>query len=203
MSTLLSDDPRAIRTREAFQQAFQHLLEVKPFSKITVTDITRQAGYARHTFYNHYQTKEDLLTQLIDSVLADFISGLDNWNFNQSTSQADLQLFTSFFQVWQDHPEIVEILNKIDFDPLLIEQFKLIFTRFFYKRVQGEIPSVGMGLAKYVISFNAYALLGILKPWLQAGMQQTPEEVAGLLIQLTAPTQRMQTVEKYKHIFHS
>lgn len=86
MTHVLSHDPRAVRTRAGLQQAFKDLLDEKPFHKITVTDIAEQAGFARHTFYNHYETKEDILNHLI----------------------------VSFFQVWQDNPGVVRILNKID-----------------------------------------------------------------------------------------
>ena len=39
---MLSCDPRAIRTRQAFQQAFKELLQTRPYHKITVTDISEK-----------------------------------------------------------------------------------------------------------------------------------------------------------------
>ncbi len=61
MAQTPSHDPRAVRTRASLQKAFKDLLRVKSYQKITITDITGKAGIARHTFYNHYQTKQDLL----------------------------------------------------------------------------------------------------------------------------------------------
>lgn len=59
MPSVRSNDPRAIRSRKAFQDAFIELLQAESYQKITVTDIAERAGFARHTFYNHYDTKED------------------------------------------------------------------------------------------------------------------------------------------------
>ena len=60
------------------------------------------------------------------------------------------------------------------------------------------MPSVDKELAKYVIYFNAYTLLGILKPWFQDGMKHPAEALAGLLIQLTGSSQRMQACSIFK-----
>ena len=77
MSNFQSNDPRAVRTRQEIQTAFIELLREKPYQSITVTDIAGKAGYARHTFYNHYETKDDLLANLIDSIFDEFFSKLD------------------------------------------------------------------------------------------------------------------------------
>jgi len=200
MANFISNDPRALRTRQAFQDAFIELLQEKSYQKITVTDIAKSAGFARHTFYNHYETKEDILNHLIDSILDKFFSSVDKWDFFLADPKEELRMFTSFFQVWKDHSDIVIILNKIDMDILLIERLKTYFTRFFYERVSKEMPSVDLELAKYIINFNAYTLLGILKPWLGDEMRHPPEVMAGFLTQLTGSSQRLQAVEKFKSI---
>jgi AcrR family transcriptional regulator len=201
MPNVRSNDPRAIRSRKAFQDAFVKLLQEKSYQKITVTDIAEGAGFARHTFYNHYDTKEDILNHLVDSVLEQFFSGLDQWDFYFDDPEEELGMYTSFFQVWKDNYEIVKILNKIDIDFVLIERLKIYFTRFFYERVSKEIPSVDIKLAKYFINFNAYTLVGILKPWLKDEMRYPPEVMAGLLTELTSSSQRKLAVEKFKSVF--
>ena len=201
MPSVRSDDPRAIRSRKAFQDAFIELLHEESYQKITVTDIAERAGFARHTFYNHYETKEDILNHLIDSVLEQFFSGLDQWDFYFADPGEELGMYTSFFQVWKDNHEIVKIINKIDIDFVLIERLKTYFTRFFYERVSKEIPSVDLELAKYFIDFNAYTLVGILKPWLKDDMRYPPEVMAGLLTELTSSYQRKEAVEKFKRVF--
>jgi AcrR family transcriptional regulator len=185
----------------SFTKAFRELLQAKSFQKITVTDIAEKAGFARHTFYNHYETKEDILNYLIDSALDEYFERMVKWDIYIADPEKELRMFAHFFQVWKDNPEVVDILKNIDLDILLVERLKTFFTKFYYEIVSKEIPKVNMQFAKYIINFNAYALLGILKPWLQDGMKYSPEVMAGFLMQLTGATRRMQTVEKYKGVF--
>ena len=200
MSSIQSNDPRAIRTRQAFQEAFLILLQKKQYPRITVTDVANRAGFARHTFYNHYETLDDLLSNLIDSVLDAFFSKLDKWDFDLNDAEDELRMMTAFFQVWKDCPETVHILSNLDMDDLLIKRLKAYFTKFYYEQVTPKIPGASLPLAHYMISFNAYTLLGILKPWLQDDMRHPPEVMAKFLIRLTGSVQRRQAVEEFKRV---
>ena len=113
MSSFHSNDPRAVRTRHAFRDAFIELLQTKTYQSITVTDIAKRAGFARHTFYNHYETKEHLLSKLIDAVLDKFFSKLAKWDFNLNEPEDEINLISSFFYVWKNNVEIVRILKKL------------------------------------------------------------------------------------------
>jgi hypothetical protein len=109
-------------------------------------------------------------------------------------------MIASFFHVWTDHLEIVRIFNKLDLDDVLIRRLKAYFTKYYYTQVTQDIPGAHTALANYMISFNAYMLLGLLKPWLQDEMKYPPEVMAEFLIQMTGSTQRRHAVEKYKSI---
>jgi len=201
MSNFQSNDPRAVRTRREIQRAFIELLGEKPYQNITVTDIAGKAGYARHTFYNHYETKDDLLANLIDIVYDEFFSKLDKWNIKIKDGDEELKVIISyFFSVWQDNRDTVRVLRRLEIDNLLIIRLKAYFTKFYYDQVAKEIPGTDMVLAKYIINFNAYTMLGILKPWLEDGMRHPPEVMAEFLVELTGSSQRRQTVERFKNI---
>ena len=58
-------DPRSLRTENQILTAFDALLEEKELSEITVTDLTKQAGISRKTFYLHYNSIDDLVQALI------------------------------------------------------------------------------------------------------------------------------------------
>ena len=182
------------------QQAFRELLRETAYHKISVKEIAQRAGFARHTFYNHYQTKEDILNHLMDGMLDKFFSDLDSWNLYGSKMGEDIEIVRSFFQAWKDNVELVDILKKVDIDAVLTERLINQFTKFYYAHVSPGIPQAKIALAKYVISFNAYALLSILKPWLQDNMRHSPQTMAELVIQLSSADQRVAAVERFKHI---
>jgi AcrR family transcriptional regulator len=201
MAFSLSQDPRAVRSRIAIQDAFTELMRTKPYPKITITDITARAGIARHTFYNHYETKAALLDHLVDSILEEFFLILKDWNLFLADKAQEQAMLTAFFQAWRDHAEIVDLLRAVDIEYVIMERLKAFFTRFFYDRVKHEMPSVDLELARYVISFNSYSLLGLLLPWFESGMKQEPQDLAGFYNQLSDSAQRRRAIQKYQDIF--
>jgi AcrR family transcriptional regulator len=55
------------------QEALIGLILEKGFDSVTVEEITDRADLGRTTFYLHFEDKEDLLMQAIDSISEDFI----------------------------------------------------------------------------------------------------------------------------------
>ncbi len=68
----LSLDPRVRRTRKWIGDALADLLQEKPFADISISDITRRAGIARVTFYQHFENKQAVLLALV----SEFFEGL-------------------------------------------------------------------------------------------------------------------------------
>lgn len=70
------DDPRVIRTRQQFVQAFNDLVgEKRNFYSISVHDITTQAAVNRTTFYAHFQDKYDFLEYWKTEKFKIFVNG--------------------------------------------------------------------------------------------------------------------------------
>lgn len=69
-------DPRSKRSQELLRQALLRLIETRPFEKVTLRDITAEAGVSYPTFFNHYASKEDLFRDVsrpqITALLAAF-----------------------------------------------------------------------------------------------------------------------------------
>ena len=64
MSTALSDDPRALRTRERLREALRRLVADDDFSHVGVAELCREAGVHRTTFYGHYDGVGDVAADL-------------------------------------------------------------------------------------------------------------------------------------------
>lgn len=61
-------DRRRRKTRAAIFGAFEELLSEKPYSAITVGDIIKRADVGRTTFYDNFETKDDLLRELCEGL---------------------------------------------------------------------------------------------------------------------------------------
>lgn len=56
---------KVLFSQELLHQALLVLLKEKPLNKITIRELCATAGVNRTTFYNHYQSPEDILRELV------------------------------------------------------------------------------------------------------------------------------------------
>ena len=62
-------DRRTRYTRQTIKDTFLELLNQKSFTKITVTEICKNAEINRGTFYLHYYDIHDVLTDIFDDMI--------------------------------------------------------------------------------------------------------------------------------------
>ena len=60
----MQQNPQFLRTDKAIKQALIHLLNVKPFEKITVQDILDETPVTRSTFYKHFHDKYEIVERM-------------------------------------------------------------------------------------------------------------------------------------------
>lgn len=65
----MANNTQFLRTDKAISSAFLHLLEKKPFEKITVQDILDETPVTRATFYAHYHDKYEVVEKMLDQFL--------------------------------------------------------------------------------------------------------------------------------------
>lgn len=63
------DDKRVQRTQQALFEAFTDLVLTRPYADIKIADIIEAAGVGRSTFYEHYQSKDDVLRHAMSGLL--------------------------------------------------------------------------------------------------------------------------------------
>ncbi len=62
------DDPRVRKTRRGLCDALLRLLSQQDYDDITIKDIADEAEVARITFYRHYSSKQELLTDCLNNL---------------------------------------------------------------------------------------------------------------------------------------
>ena len=74
-------DRRVKRTKEAIYNACLDLLMEKEYDKITISEVARKADIDRKTFYLHYTSIDDALTEYSESKLKELSSRLNARGF--------------------------------------------------------------------------------------------------------------------------
>ena len=90
----LQENPLAIRAKNLITDAFFDCLEENPYKKIKISEICRRAGVARSTFYNHYESVEDIPYV---HYLEDWLVGLEDVVTELAAKKASV---INFFARW-------------------------------------------------------------------------------------------------------
>ena len=65
------------RTKQAFADALIRLMKLKSYDKISTSEIIKEAGASRRTFYYHFQDKQDLICWYFDKDITTALGNSD------------------------------------------------------------------------------------------------------------------------------
>lgn len=150
-----------IQTKQDYVTALFLLMKTQAFESITVSDITRKAGYARRTFYRYFQSRKALLTFYIDQCTLDVLNELSNKK-DQTLEEAII----IFFEFW------LKEKNRL----LLLQQRKQL--NLFMESWQTRLLNQSRSSTRYDKQFIIGGLFTLLVAWVQAGAIQSPQEMA-------------------------
>lgn len=84
-------DRRVARTKKRIYMAFFELVQKKPISEITVTELAKAADIDRKTFYIHYQTVQDVYDEFRKTVYIQVMDILNESERRGKENQARLE----------------------------------------------------------------------------------------------------------------
>ncbi|MEO0561980.1 MAG: TetR/AcrR family transcriptional regulator, partial [Chloroflexota bacterium] len=119
MTEKRKEDRRIRRTRKRLQDAVISLLQRKLLAKIQIKEIVEEADVSRTTFYQHFETKEQLLLSLIDDMFEKIHAEVFQERVDEEPLEI-LQLLTASYEQWQLHGERLKWLLQEENKDLLI-----------------------------------------------------------------------------------
>jgi AcrR family transcriptional regulator len=188
MSTKVSTDMRAQRSRRWLYAALLQLMKEKPFREIQITEIADRAQVARPTFYLHYSSKEELLLSQVDVVFAEFLNELSD---AIALGDYDRKKYSILiFQYWERNAEILRMVVQAD----LHEKFRERLRKYFLLAISQltsrvEDPNTGEPTREFIIDFESGGAYQLLTQWIIRGMPYSAEQMGSLFYQLAAAGQ--------------
>lgn len=154
-------DRRQERTRQALRQAFIALVAERRYEDIAVTDIVERANVGKSTFYEHFQSKDALLSALMDRMLRDLADA--------ARGQCD----PSTLHFLMDHFWANRRLGRVTFGKSLAPTIR--------RRLAAMIDGGVDGTPSPKSVMIASGQVGLLHSWLSGECTATPEEMAETL----------------------
>lgn len=183
-------ESKYFHTAEKMDEAFLELLEQKGFSYITVKELCQRAGVNRSTFYLHYETMGDLLTESVEYLrrkAASYFQPGDSAFLErlQDCPLEELDLITpqyllpylrfakehrNLFQTALKHTATLEL--ETSYEGLFRHVFRPILCRF-------HVPE---GDQEYMMAFYLRGVMAVVERWLEMGCQETEEQVTRVIM---------------------
>ena len=158
-----SDDRRVNRTRRAIFDAFAGEVLSRRYDEIRVADIIAAADVGRSTFYEHFNSKDDVLLSSIEplfAVLADAAAG--------APDRARLEFVLGHF--WEQRA-----LARVIFSADLYVKLSRKLGDMTEARLQGERH------ARLLATQRAGAMLAAIKAWLAGAFPMPADALAAQL----------------------
>ena len=152
---------------EKIERAFVQLLQTEELKNITVSDLCKETGLNRSTFYANFLDIYDLADTLRTKLETEFSSLFADYDYFHERSGA-LKMFT--------HIKENQIFYATYFKLCYDEAHKISI----YDTRRAEMEHMDRNV-KYHIEFFRSGLNTIIKMWLSDGCRESPEEMAEIL----------------------
>ena len=177
------ENQRIALTKKLLQEGLLRLLEVKPLENISVTELCRESGINRATFYNHYSTPQELLDSLENRMTDELRSIIGNPRNADEVILHTEQVCSYFY----DNARTILILNRCHADTDINEVLYNLNQNFQMYRLSSKYTNSLNQTSLHLVSVFFYTgCHNILLEWLKKDLPLTPKEVADLMIRLAS-----------------
>ncbi|RDW20302.1 TetR family transcriptional regulator [Oceanobacillus arenosus] len=190
-------DKRIQRSKTAIKQTFLTLLYQKSFDHITISEIAEQANYNRGTFYANFETKENLLDEIIQDVLNDMIIQIRNpYKAMEKVNMEELQtenitLFTYFIENAALFKLMLSDHIRVDFRYKMAKAIEELFiTEYEYELEEGSTLD-----PKWLYIYRSHGIAGLIIRWIEEGFSASPEYMAKQIVELMTTSTKVFTVK--------
>lgn len=171
----------ALKRREQLQEALVALMRTKGYAQTTVTDICREAGIPRRTFYHYFDSKEAVLRAVVESMLNEcFLEVMLEFDRGFDVMQDGL---VRNFRYWQGEArEKLELL----LDNGLSGEMMQCALRWLESEHLGlpRRPGVTEKELEIITMVGTSGFFTLLMYWRRNNYRETPEEMADFAMQV-------------------
>lgn len=171
---------RAQKTQNKIRKTLLKKLGTKPIHAITVQEICREARICRTTFYVHYDSLDDLMLSIeveMQQGINNLFMDADRGTYRAFTRRSLEQLINYI----QEHALFYRILlNSLNSLNLLDRDLAAAWKRQIEPVLRRRADTTETELRYRFEYFNS-GLRGIIRAWLNANCQESPEELARII----------------------
>ncbi len=168
-------------TKKVLRESLIDLLQTKPISRITVTDICTKADLNRGTFYNYYCDAYDLLAQIEDSFYDNLTKQLERFK----TDGISGTLLSELLSTIEQNRDLCNVLFNINADKTFLNRLLDLMKDFtFAYWEEHNVNHLNESQMELLYSFFSNGAIGILCRWIAGDWDVSKEYLAKTILAL-------------------
>ncbi len=163
-------------TKRMAEEGLIRLLKKKPLEKINITELCREAGINRTTFYRYYEFPRDVLTEMQNSFFEETFS-----HFQKPLTADDIE---RFFVCLSEHAELVKLFFQYNSVTDWTNIFTQIYNSFPGKKMMRVFQSLDENSANLLATYLAGGAYFLARQWIMEGIPMPPKDVAAIALNI-------------------
>ncbi len=174
-------DRRVKYTKMVLKQSLLELMKHKPIGKITVTDICRAADINRNTFYTHYASPYDLLSQIQDELFLEIRRSIERLSGMETVPG----LLVEICQAIADNGELCKIVISEHGDKAFLTRVMNLAREESIAEWEKRKKNATSAQLAMMYCFTASGSISVIEEWLRGGLVETPAQIADFINRMT------------------
>jgi len=171
------ENMRVIISKRMIREGLLRCLEKKNIDRISISELCKEAQVNRATFYNHYDSPADVLTEIsweIVKQIEEIYQGAQPSSVRKKT--------ISVLSLLQKNADMLKIIFSANANPVVYKTAIETFTHFWESTLDLK-NSLRLSEEEYRMAITAYGWAGfyMIRQWIMDDIDKTPQEMMDLL----------------------
>lgn len=176
----IRENQRITLTKRLLQEGLLRLLDKKELSKINVTELCRESGINRATFYKYYGCPDDVLAAIKEQFFQELLESQQQATSNSSITY--IEASGRMCAYLYEHKELaIHIIKNLNFDIYDLLEKLSQGQNGTYEYLNRNFDSED---AEFAVTFIGYGMYSIIRKWLIEDIDKTPKEMEALIQKL-------------------
>ncbi len=171
----MKESRKTLLTKKVFREVLLELLQTKPLSKITITEICEKADLNRSTFYAHYVEVGDLLHDIENEMISNIPKVYDNSSI-KAVKTTELEGFFDYVRK-----------NAFEFRVLLIDSDSNAFFESLKNAILEYYISVNRNYLsmdkEFQLIYSVNGAIGMMLEWIKRGFPYNTKEFTKMVME--------------------
>ena len=173
----IKDNRRSQYTRTALRRALLMLMLEKPVDRITVKELCDAADINRGTFYAHYASPEQLLSQVENEFYLDLLAEVSSFREAEDVER----IFVDALKALRERRELASALFGPHGDREFLSRVVRVAHDMCIVQWSAVSPKADRDLLEKLYSYISFGVAHLIQDWLATGAEESPERMAAIL----------------------